>query len=155
MSAVDAALHYRGSPTTSPHHLAPPPHSPHRPHESPAMHESPSTNTHIGMLQDMGFSEPRCREALRLADNQPELAMEWLLQQAEVTSPIGAEEGGPQDHDLDASFAMSAGNEAGDEAVVGMLTCMGFTREAVLAALQVRACILAQTAPTGLDPPEC
>ena len=112
------------------------------------MQQSPATNLHIGMLQDMGFPETRCREALRLAGDRPELAMEWLLQQgAEAAGAAGAaDDGGSIGADssqmMDASFSLGgqgADSETDgelDEAVVGMLAGMGFSRAAVLAALQ-------------------
>ena len=74
----------------------------------------------VAALQDMGFAEDQCREALRLSGNQvrsllclgarwsltwaravaglqTELAMEWLLQQAAVRdSPAGGETPGEE-----------------------------------------------------------
>lgn len=109
--------------------------------QSPAAHPSPAGDLNIGMLRDMGFSESQCREALRLAGNQPELAMEWLLQQAALPDRVDDSQN-PQS-DLNSTFSLANDNagaaddqsEEVDEAVVGMLVGMGFSRTAVLAAL--------------------
>jgi hypothetical protein len=51
----------------------------------------------MGILQDMGFSQKLCAEALRRAGDQPELAMEWLLQQGALEA--GEEDGDDEFHD--------------------------------------------------------